>query len=1303
MSESKVVFRGALVVGTVLLVAAAVGVRLALDLNSPAPRSTHYLPVADPDLEGTLSMVSRDKDRCAHLTVPSSGLDQVACDGEILSLSPLRLRVRSSKDGVSLELVGATLDQGVIGGGRDADAILRLPGVGAYHARVLPGSACGSQGHCVQSLLGEARTRVQGPGALRPRAVGRGETVAVSSGDTLWLGLSPFRVTEEPGGLSLTLEEDYASFGGRRGWIGDPAPRWGMDGNSPWKIRSERTLFSWRQLALTRVARQWEEEVQRLVDENLLCLQRGVPGTQSPPEIVWRDTSKGTCVDGSDDGLAPLSSTTEGLLTRYRHNKTLLRILEGTNRRLAEGDYVASPETLHFSFDWRDVQTRATRDWRTVSGDMESEVGGGTTPMVRTADESLITLPVPTQLLGIWWGMSEEGVPQVEEPPKGSHRSPQLGGSPLAQIRVRPGSTSPQLRVTHGVGALRAGDLLLLGANRSDGDATLVGEICLEQGVPASNRRPSPFRRVGDKLPLDARSTQVSFYGTALPLGRLTLWSDDPMHVGLEPLAAPSGGCMQVRLQDGAASWRSDGEKWLDLVPGASFGWKDLRFVYRDTGDVAAVTERDPNGRDLARVFPFEADAGQLVGRGFRHWSGLEASIAESTLDQYKDQPIDLTLHGDLQRLVHRALATTMEASALADPRPVHLVRGTLRGSAVLLDANTGAVLAAATWPPFDPNRPAEEEVQEASRARMNGQSFDPAENLAFNRNAAAGSTYKLATSIAMARAGLLDPTPGSPQPGTSCGLGARLYTWSRIRKGGVEQWSLVPKAVPTKGGVSKGHFSCLSDHASIPSQDGRARDTFLEAFAGSCNVYFGLAGLSLLDASIPFGGPVQRAMGMDLPDRGLGQGPLLFRSPPASALGFVWPRGLDLASAVLPPQDLWDGHAGNRLFSTFLLLGHRFFYPTDQGVVRQQGDKEWAPGRAYATWDQPWLPGLVPGQGFRYPEVPGPASFASTAWPDGQAPGADWLDGRLSNVPVTRETRTLAILPWGQDVQASALSLAVMAAVPASIDASIVSPYLLLRSDVGRRVLHKGVLTGEQQGLLRAAMQRVMGYRRTEAGVVATGTGTAYFASLGGRRDRILERVGGKTGTITIQVPAVSAPGEELDRLRRIRYYACGIYAVADQGGLEPPPLERGDRQWLQDSLKRGEVPPVGFATGTEPCLALTPGRVPAQAGPDPDPDVAQIWVNAYKKARYDDTGDMAESSAFVAGVFKDLVAADGDIPVESRALATGQGLALAVVADHHPRAAKDAAAAILNDLDIYYEVRGGALPRPRKEGGTP
>ncbi len=1248
------------------------------------------------------------------------------CAGDTFELEGHVYRLRVSRGSLGLELAGVRLDSGVIGAARGAARQLRLPGVAAEHAELLPSAECPEQRPCVRSLVGGTRTRLQPDGgAAVPLLPGDARTL--EEGDVLWLGLSPLRVGHGSGGVALVLPEDYQGFRGARGWIHDPAPRWQLEGVGPWELRSERDLYRPGHLETRRIDRQLEEEIQQLVDQEILCLETGVPRTDQPPRVVW---SSG---QGCDPALVqPVTARAAALRTRYRHHPSLLVMIDRANDHLADGSYVARPEVLNFTFDWSFMVAPWAEDYRSVvaQDDDGVETSGA------AVDAEALLVPVPVRLLGFWWGRTEHGVPADDLRGRaGREGAASVDGGPPFDLRVRQGTTSAQLRVeapSGSIGALRHDDLLLLAGSSSpvevaidDRPGVLLGSICQADigdsaaaGVWRRAPEEGPFPRLwrGPGQP-DSRAV----FGRVFPLGRLTWSPDKTDRIRLEELRAPAqDDCLHLaRTADGGYAWSASpgtGQQaapgdpgqgvpraWQPIHPGSSLPLGAGALVLRDNGDLAATSVYDEAARGWRRIYPFEEDAGQLIGRGRRHYTGLEVALTPELKERVEDD-LQLTIHGDLQRVVARALATAMETELLSWRKADRDVKnpGTRRGSAVLMDSDTGQVLAAATWPPFDPNLGATEEDAWRAELRARGTSFDPAENWAFVRNAAAGSTYKLATGIALGREGLLAGA-GTPEVGSECSGkspaygtsgGLRVYRWvgPRVR----------PKREPLRTSKSSGsQHQCLGNHFVIPDGDDAVGPTFVEAFKESCNVWFSLATYRLMDRVIPLGRPRPATLVLGDDDLGLGDGPRLFSVD--GRLGLLWPRSRPIENVIAPRGS--GGVPRNRHGDALLELGHRYLYKTSGGLVTQQGSAEWAPGYPYptATPERAWMAGVRPGLGFRYPEVPGPASYGGdAAWPDGVAPPADWERGRLSDVQINNYYKGAGVLGWGQEVGASALSLAAIASVAGSSHGRaptpgvVLDPDPLLPAERGRALDQPPPVLLPDPAPVRVAMQGVL-----------SNSGTAdwlFDQVLGLQAGPVKGAAGGKTGTIEVGIPVDGAGVDRRDSLRRVRFYACGVLLPDELLGGSPEdrwddPRFQADWAWFDEEMDSPAT--FGFASTGELCRSLVPGVPPAfgrDRGTEEAPGPIEQWEKLYRRKSSRKKSVKGKSSSFVATVFVPFLA-DGSPAPDGvpPSLADGRGLALAVIADNHPTAAKEAAAAILSDLHLYFQTRGDALPRAR------
>ncbi len=222
--------------------------------------------------------------------------------------------------------------------------------------------------------------------------------------------------------------------------------------------------------------------------------------------------------------------------------------------------------------------------------------------------------------------------------------------------------------------------------------------------------------------------------------------------------------------------------------------------VYSADGELLAVTKPDRNDRvrlrernrgflnyvdahpDADRVYPLGRDGALLIGWTTQGRFAAKAGSVETAFDALlrgyaegelprlyrnrhnpllsRPRPHDLHLTVDarVQRAAHRRLRQAMKSS------------GGSGGAIVVLDANTGQVLAAATEPAFDPNGLTVVRMQQYVKRNPSTQVLV---NKALARDALyfPGSTFKLVTTAAALE--------DSPSGGAACaGRNARELTW---------------------------------------------------------------------------------------------------------------------------------------------------------------------------------------------------------------------------------------------------------------------------------------------------------------------------------------------------------------------------------------------------------------------------------------------------------------------------------------------------------------------------------------------
>ena len=314
--------------------------------------------------------------------------------------------------------------------------------------------------------------------------------------------------------------------------------------------------------------------------------------------------------------------------------------------------------------------------------------------------------------------------------------------------------------------------------------------------------------------------------------------------VYLQVFAANDIALRQVSVKD------ADGEKrphtnprLLSLAKGVERG----RLLDRE-GRVLAETK----GR--TRVYPYGEPCAHLVGfldpaiggpTGFEEtfqWrlKGFDGPQQLLNLWRTKDMPgfrlpegkdVRVSLDAELQKAAYRAL------------------RGQ-KGAAVFLDPNTGEVLAAATWPSFDPNGL----TPDRYRALQASKKDTPLFSRAISARYPPGSTFKIVTAGGLLQSGRGDLT-------YTLGHSASNLRWK-------------------VDGKPFGRARIDDDE-----EGGGVRSVNLvEALAHSSNVYFAKAGIelgpdALRSAMADFGFgrvPSREALGPGLAEAGFGQGPIL-------------------------------------------------------------------------------------------------------------------------------------------------------------------------------------------------------------------------------------------------------------------------------------------------------------------------------------------------------------------------------------------------------------------------------------------
>lgn len=231
--------------------------------------------------------------------------------------------------------------------------------------------------------------------------------------------------------------------------------------------------------------------------------------------------------------------------------------------------------------------------------------------------------------------------------------------------------------------------------------------------------------------------------------------------------------------------------------------------------------------------------------RGFGSWADLVNAWQRKDLPGFvlpKSQDIVLTLDAELQKA---ALAALRQQGARVRGRK------TVRGAVVVLDVETGGILAAVTLPTFSPNGLTPEKIQTLN-VDPNGDY--PRINRALAGYYPPGSTFKIVTAASLLANGrdAMTINCGHIATGIRWTVGKTPYSRRRV--------------VDDEGERAHGHIGLT------------------EAVSESCNVYFARAGLDLgpetLRATAERFGfsklPGTTAFGAELPDIAYGQGPML-------------------------------------------------------------------------------------------------------------------------------------------------------------------------------------------------------------------------------------------------------------------------------------------------------------------------------------------------------------------------------------------------------------------------------------------
>ncbi len=1306
---------GLLLLGTAVLAAWTLRARSPERPSSDESEKLIYLPLRGERLF-TLKLVRGTADRYAL----SSRIECIGEDGrEATELAPEsaiacetgqrgRTRFRLDVDGNSHRLVldGLEVDvpkggEGVlatVGLGRDADIVLPVAGMGVEHLLLRAPADCGGGLLCVENgglrgslvIDSSARLRTEEGGTrvaagesapLLRRAPGHGEAVPVHDGDHIWAGQVPMvveRVRVDLDGATQvrmripdTERDDptWRRLAGDRRWMSLELPSWPLamlkaadtplgweaDGQKRFVAFSREELFSsspwpwmWRtHLADHRVEYELEERLQAFIDNELLCFDSDYdpadpPGPHEPFPARFRwNLETGVACDGSP--IPPPEPELFRAAEEQAHDRETtdkLRRAAASLRDLPEA--VPDPSELGFVFDW-----------------------------ARVAGEDDMVL-VPTRVLGVRPFSTRSGPSASPAVPDGD-TSCRLARSGYARppIDLAQGSTSAFLEVEEGT---LAGSRLLLSSDESTiclGDRARAGvELSSAAVVPLGHlgvRGASATWDPAEKLGSES-ATCATFWRQD---GVLQVTRTGPGELLLEP-----PGSETTRLEDLAEDTPNPLEDGARLR--LESGSYELVLLLSDPDNPDRAAESVVRDERVVRRYPFGEDLAAVVGVRGVVYGGLESWLEpgvwreaseawEDTCDELpaEQEGVELMLSGDLQRIIAAELS-----AVLSDTEPAGRAE-TVTGQAVLLHAPTGDLHAVVNHPSFDPNdKVALEELQARLRQR-DGNWRAPAEleNLAFRRNKGAGSVYKLATSYAMARGGLLDQPARPALDDISCVR--MVFSSLHLPDDPSEEATLFPEdpgAVRTIKTVR-----CSDDEGRRQTfHAASASAGFFDAFRKSKNPCFALATIDLV------------------PSAKVGFGESSAIQPEVS--GGLWKTGGDLVVVLDPGFSIEDDLGRDNLFvDTLVQLGHRTHYR----MAFSSQDKDAVNGISFPTVGAArWLPGVRLG-GFVYPSFEGPEIYGLD---DGQKRKIDFRYSRAGQASELQRhlgvthLANYARLGYGLGgVQTSALGLAVMASPMARDDHGVVSPDLVrMEGEEELRLSTEALMTDEQADRVEAAMRAVVG--------VSGSTAVRYFQG-----SPLQDRIGGKTGTFATQAASNPAPVTQGGLARAgIEAWACGqVGATYERSDWETLALSLStasgwrragrtmrERPYLEAvvaDVLAGETPPHGFGAGAQACEAVSPNRagVSANLGTEDLPVDGGVWLDEVLGL----FATPAPEVVLVPGTSFVAVAFDG-LAEDSEGNPLGEGYVLAVVVDGHDTVAKTAARRILERIAQYLEV---------------
>ncbi len=1264
--------------------------------SKDATLDEHYLPVSGGGRLFTMEGGPGERYRVRSLGMTCSQ-DELSRDSSMHCYGPesrlieYRFTLRRSGGRLVLEqdglrLPAATQEPLRIGMGHEADVVWPIGGIGVEQLQLLPMSDCeallgvsgpdldGAQPRlCVRNggISGglvvdrSARRRAYAAAHLdaHPQlrsALGHGQHEIVYEGDWLWAGQVPVVVLGSSATISLSIPARWETQAGDREWMNLKIPSWPLsaaqstpqaDGSTAFIYEEHRfTFWSRESLFQTsflplpwnthlrdyRYAHEKEERLQSFIDHELLCY--------SPGDGFWWNLSTRLSCQGETRAVAPSGGALR-LAEEWSHIPGVSSDLRRAEALLSDvPESIPGPDELLFVFDW------------------EYQAPASLGAAARISELGL----TPSRILGVRAGATRLS-PERAEVVDATTSVAELAEneSILPPFDMAQGTTAHFLEVQGGSGLAEGTLLLLSGAMSGVADAS----ICV-----AGSSGPATRQGVELGRPIHNNDYHRTVPGV-IPLGHLyvrgsqVFWSESAAYDGL---TSGSVSCIALRRRDGqwlvddgvAASPLSDRDE-------LTVGGLRLQLNASDTPDRAAVTINEDG--TLVRRYPFGAAMAPVLGvEGI--YGGLQSTVDARAMRRAREQSaaggagVQLTLHGDLQRLLYDA---TMTAYAFAG-----LSQEDATIQAVLLDSTTGEVRAAINGPSFNPSDQGHiDEIRQ--QLRRYGSRWRPGvelQNLAFLRGEHVGSVYKLGTSYAMARAGLLEQTTSA---GTTSCTRLAFYTTD-------DDDRLLPRALPGAEQAS-GSLRCSEGTLSLSGPGGE--ESFKLAFRRSYNEFFALAPLAAVARSgIQYAQPPSVTVDNSL-------------SNPISGAG-LWKVSGTIGATLsdrFSIDDLQDP-ASNAYLETMLALGHRYHYRyTDGRLLTTQWDDS-IEGVRFPTADQRWMVG-VQLSGFYYPSMWGPESYALRGTPGWGSRELTLETQRGSTAPVSHqgEFATSALGEYAKSaygfggIQASALSLAVMATPMARADRAVIAPDILKHpgsSDTGRIVTPE-LITPDQQALIASAMRQVVEYG---------GTASSYYSNT--RMDLVRPAIGGKTGTFETGGGArLEDNTTDADVRAALVKYACGVGGVpysairwdVVSAGLGRRSHALQERGWLMDVVQHGqsETLPRGFGASAAECDAYNPNRAAAGAmigGVDGGvwlDGVIELWGPRWIENPRENGG------AFVAVVFDGLATTPGGD-------ALGKGLVLAVIMDGHEKGGKYAAAAILLQLQRYLALQAAVTPAP-------